>query len=123
MGYAITTLPEGFTPHRQIAKVYEARRAMVESGEGIDWGMAEALAFGTLLAEGEWGGCGDSFERDWELSIAGWLAQMQAQAAPAAPAPAFPPLNHTPAKRLLLPSTPASIAAPHITTLQATTCG
>lgn len=26
---------------------------MVETGEGIDWGMAEALAFGTLLAEGK----------------------------------------------------------------------
>ncbi len=34
-------------------QVYEARRNMVESGEGIDWGMGEALAFGTLLAEGE----------------------------------------------------------------------
>ena len=55
VGYAITRLPEGFTPHRQIAKVYEARRHMVDSGEGLDWGMAEALAFGTLLAEG---GCG-----------------------------------------------------------------
>ncbi|PRW57990.1 2-oxoglutarate mitochondrial-like isoform B [Chlorella sorokiniana] len=52
VGYAITRLPEDFTPHRQIAKVYEARRNMVESGEGIDWGMGEALAFGTLLAEG-----------------------------------------------------------------------
>ena len=27
------------------------RRAMVESGEGVDWATAEALAFGTLLAE------------------------------------------------------------------------
>lgn len=52
VGEAITRLPEDFTPHRQIAKVYEARKAMVESGQGIDWGMAEALAFGTLLAEG-----------------------------------------------------------------------
>ncbi len=49
----MTKLPEGFTPHRQIGKVYEARRNMVETGEGVDWGMAEALAFGTLLAEGK----------------------------------------------------------------------
>ena len=55
VGYHITTLPEGFAPHRQIAKVYEARRAMVDSGEGVDWAMAEALAFGTLLAEGALG--------------------------------------------------------------------
>ena len=25
---------------------------MIETGEGIDWAMAEALAFGTLLSEG-----------------------------------------------------------------------
>ena len=53
VGTAITTIPENFTPHRQIAKVYEARRNMVQSGDSlVDWGMAEALAFGTLLAEG-----------------------------------------------------------------------
>jgi 2-oxoglutarate dehydrogenase E1 component len=52
VGQAITTLPETFSPHRAIAKVMESRQKMVESGEGVDWGMAEALAFGTLLAEG-----------------------------------------------------------------------
>jgi len=25
---------------------------MIETGEGIDWALAEALAFGTLLVEG-----------------------------------------------------------------------
>jgi hypothetical protein len=64
VGHAITQLPEGFTPHRQIAKVYEARRNMVDSGEGVDWGMAEALAFGTLLAEGA---------RGWSRAIAACL--------------------------------------------------
>ena len=53
MGYAITTLPDDFHTHRRIKKVYDERRHMVESGEGVDWGMAEALAFGTLLAEGQ----------------------------------------------------------------------
>lgn len=52
VGTAITTLPDTFNPHRQIKKVYDQRRQMVENGEGIDWGMAEALAFGTLLSEG-----------------------------------------------------------------------
>lgn len=64
VGMAITTLPEGFTPHRQIAKVYETRRSMIfdsssDQGEQekqpkqlVDWAMAEALAFGTLLCEG-----------------------------------------------------------------------
>lgn len=49
---AITQLPDSLTPHRQIKKIYEQRRAMIETGEGVDWAMAEALAFGTLLMEG-----------------------------------------------------------------------
>ncbi|KAK9823376.1 hypothetical protein WJX72_002327 [[Myrmecia] bisecta] len=52
VGMAITTLPPELTPHRQVKKVYDARRQVVESGEGVDWGFAEALAFGTLLSEG-----------------------------------------------------------------------
>eukprot|EP00898_Chlorokybus_atmophyticus_P002539 jgi/Chlat1/3286/Chrsp22S03535 len=52
VGRAITTLPEGFSAHRALKRVYEARRQMIETGEGIDWGTAEALAFGTLLVEG-----------------------------------------------------------------------
>eukprot|EP00899_Mesostigma_viride_P002605 jgi/Mesvir1/12345/Mv00529-RA.3 len=52
VGKAITTLPDWFTPHKGIKRVYEARRKMIETGTGIDWGMAEALAFGTLLVEG-----------------------------------------------------------------------
>ena len=32
--------------------MYEARKAMIETGQGVDWATAEALAFGTLLAEG-----------------------------------------------------------------------
>lgn len=53
VGYAITTLPEDIEPHRMVKKVYEQRRQMIDSGEGIDWGFAEALAFGTLLSEGD----------------------------------------------------------------------
>ena len=53
VGYAITHLPEDLHPHRQVKKVYEQRREMIDSGEGVDWGFAEALAFGTLLSEGE----------------------------------------------------------------------
>lgn len=53
VGKAITALPEGFNSHRQIQKVYAARKEMVSSPESlVDWGMAEALAFGTLVAEG-----------------------------------------------------------------------
>ena len=49
---SISSLPEGFNPHKGIKRVFEGRRKMVESGEGVDWGFAEALAFGTLVSEG-----------------------------------------------------------------------
>ena len=53
VGMSISGLPEGFNPHKGIKRVFEGRRKMVESGEGVDWGFAEALAFGTLVSEGE----------------------------------------------------------------------
>lgn len=33
LGMAVTTLPDSFQAHKQIRKVYEGRRAMIESGE------------------------------------------------------------------------------------------
>ncbi|KAK7837834.1 2-oxoglutarate dehydrogenase [Quercus suber] len=35
-----------------VKKVYEQRAQMIETGEGIDWAVGEALAFATLLVEG-----------------------------------------------------------------------
>lgn len=52
VGQSITTLPDDFTAHKGIQRVYDARRKMIETGEGVDWATAEALAFGTLLVEG-----------------------------------------------------------------------
>ncbi|KAF2318683.1 hypothetical protein GH714_010040 [Hevea brasiliensis] len=52
VGKAITTFPENFKPHRAVKKVYEQRAQMIETGEGIDWALAEALAFATLVVEG-----------------------------------------------------------------------
>jgi len=45
-------VPEGFKLHRQMAKIFKARQAMAEGGTNIDWGLAEAMAFGSLLLEG-----------------------------------------------------------------------
>ncbi|MCK6569478.1 2-oxoglutarate dehydrogenase E1 component [Myxococcota bacterium] len=47
-----TDLPSGFTPHPKIAKFLETRREMAEGARPLDWGAGEALAFGSLLAEG-----------------------------------------------------------------------
>jgi 2-oxoglutarate dehydrogenase E1 component len=52
VGRALTTVPDGFHPHRTIARQLQAKAQMIESGEGIDWATGEALAFGTLLLEG-----------------------------------------------------------------------
>ncbi len=51
VGRRITTLPQDFNAHRTIIRLIERRREMVESGQGIDWAMAEHLAFGTIMQE------------------------------------------------------------------------
>ncbi|MFQ5696888.1 MAG: 2-oxoglutarate dehydrogenase E1 component [Myxococcota bacterium] len=48
----LVEFPESFQPHAKIRRLMEERHLAIEAGEGIDWGTAEALAFGTLLAEG-----------------------------------------------------------------------
>jgi 2-oxoglutarate dehydrogenase E1 component len=52
VGNALARVPEGFNLNPKIAKQLEAKRAMIQSGGGIDWATAEALAFGSLLVEG-----------------------------------------------------------------------
>ncbi|MAP95859.1 MAG: 2-oxoglutarate dehydrogenase E1 component [Ponticaulis sp.] len=52
IGESITSIPEGKHPHRTLARVYEARAKAIETGQGLDWATAEALAFGSLLDEG-----------------------------------------------------------------------
>ena len=49
---AIHKLPEEFTAHKRIKKIYNDRSVSVLNGVGIDWATAEALAFASLLAEG-----------------------------------------------------------------------
>ena len=52
VGAALSTYPEGWTPHRMVGKIYQQRSQMIETGKGIDWAVGEQLAWGTLLAEG-----------------------------------------------------------------------
>jgi 2-oxoglutarate dehydrogenase E1 component len=52
VGMKLSHVPEGFNIHKTIQRFMDNRRKSIETGEGIDWGMAEALAFGTLLREG-----------------------------------------------------------------------
>jgi 2-oxoglutarate dehydrogenase E1 component len=52
VGAALSHVPDGFNLNRKIARQLEAKRQAIETGEGVDWATAEALAFGTLCAEG-----------------------------------------------------------------------
>ncbi len=48
----LTTLPEGFTLHSRVKKIVEDRAAMGEGKLPVDWGMAENLAYASLLVSG-----------------------------------------------------------------------
>ncbi|MEC9368841.1 MAG: 2-oxoglutarate dehydrogenase E1 component [Pseudomonadota bacterium] len=52
IGLSISKVPENFNVHRTIARFLEGRRKMIEDGNAIDWSLAEALAFGSLVREG-----------------------------------------------------------------------
>ncbi|NHC05627.1 2-oxoglutarate dehydrogenase E1 component [Azonexus fungiphilus] len=48
----LTTFPEGFTLHSRVKKIVEDRAAMGEGKLPVDWGMAENLAYASLLVSG-----------------------------------------------------------------------
>lgn len=48
----LTTVPKGFTLHSRVQKIVEDRTAMARGDLLLDWGMAENLAYATLLTEG-----------------------------------------------------------------------
>ncbi|MYE02867.1 MAG: 2-oxoglutarate dehydrogenase E1 component, partial [Alphaproteobacteria bacterium] len=52
VGARLTEVPEGFNLNPKIARQFRQRAKVFETGEGLDWATAEALAFGTLAAEG-----------------------------------------------------------------------
>lgn len=49
---AIASVPEGFTPHPKIARLLQQREEMGRGARPVDWGMAELLAFGSLVSRG-----------------------------------------------------------------------
>jgi 2-oxoglutarate dehydrogenase E1 component len=52
LGERITTVPDNFRLHPSVQRIIENRRQMTQGKLPLDWGMAEHLAFATLLAEG-----------------------------------------------------------------------
>jgi len=52
IGESLVTYPEGFHIHPKVKKLLEQRLEMAQGKRPIDYGMAEALAFGTLVLQG-----------------------------------------------------------------------
>ena len=52
LGRAITAVPAAFRLHPLVIRVLDSRRQMAEGAAPVDWGMAEHLAFASLLSEG-----------------------------------------------------------------------
>ena len=52
LGEKLTRIPDGLTLHPRVEKVVIDRRAMVAGELGVDWGMAENLAYASLLRDG-----------------------------------------------------------------------
>ncbi len=52
IGKALTTLPGNFKVNSKVARQLKSKEKMFETGQGFDWGTAEALAFGSLVEQG-----------------------------------------------------------------------
>ncbi len=52
IGSQIVSIPNSLNMHRTLKRIIKARAEKVEKGRDIDWGLAEHLAFGTLISEG-----------------------------------------------------------------------
>ena len=52
LGQKLVKVPKSFTVHKTLQRVLDGRGKMIEEEQGIDWAMAEHLAFASLLDEG-----------------------------------------------------------------------
>lgn len=53
VGIKSVQIPNEFALHSNLQKLFsQVKTRKIESGEGIDWATAEAMAFGTLLLQG-----------------------------------------------------------------------
>ena len=52
LGARLTTVPEDFKLHPSVERVVAARREMARGKQALDWGMAENLAYASLLVSG-----------------------------------------------------------------------
>jgi len=52
LGHKMCAIPDGIMVQKQVSKIYEDRRKMAGGALPINWGMAETLAYATLLDQG-----------------------------------------------------------------------
>ncbi len=52
LGAKICEVPEGFAVQRQVQKIIEDRKRMAAGAMELNWGMAESLAYASILAQG-----------------------------------------------------------------------
>ncbi|WP_341938480.1 2-oxoglutarate dehydrogenase E1 component [Marinimicrobium sp. C2-29] len=52
LGHKMCEIPDGVVVQKQVGKIYDDRRKMAGGALPINWGMAETLAYATLLDEG-----------------------------------------------------------------------
>ncbi len=52
LGDRVTAVPAGFRVHPTVGRVIEARKQMATGKQPVDWGMAETLAYASLLSNG-----------------------------------------------------------------------
>lgn len=52
IGKRLTSVPDDLHVHPKIQRLFEQRRKMVDGKHPVDWGMAEGLAFGSVLWDG-----------------------------------------------------------------------
>lgn len=52
IGTKLAFVPDDFTINPKLARLMQTKKSMMETGTNIDWAMGEALAFGSLVSEG-----------------------------------------------------------------------
>mgnify|MGYP005991599357 CR=1 FL=1 len=53
IGKGLVAIPDDIEMHANVKRIFQQKAKSLQDGKGIDWGTAEALAFGSLLREGK----------------------------------------------------------------------
>lgn len=88
IGQRVTTVPNDVNIHRTLKRIIKMRADKIEAGRGIDWGLAEHLAFGSLVLEGR------AVRLSGQDSERGTFSQRQSHFIDQTTEAKYTPLNH-----------------------------